>query len=77
MFSRFRMPALPVDSHHHRVAQRLGIIPDTLAVGPSHAVLSAMLPEDWGAREVYEFWGGFSGPVCLGKSERDRFRRAV
>lgn len=54
LFSRLRMPALPVDSHHHRVAQRLGVIPSTLAVGPSHAVLSAMLPEDWGAREVYD-----------------------
>jgi endonuclease-3 len=38
-FSRLRMRALPVDSHHHSVAIRLGIIPKSLAVGPSHAVL--------------------------------------
>jgi len=53
-FSSLRMRALPVDSHHHRVAQRLGIIPLTLSVGPSHAVLEAMLPADWDAQKVYD-----------------------
>ncbi|OZC02916.1 endonuclease III domain-containing protein [Rubricoccus marinus] len=54
LFSRLRMPALPVDSHHHRVAQRLGWIPEKMPVGPSHEALEAMLPEEWGAREVYD-----------------------
>ncbi len=53
-FSRLRMRALPVDSHHHRVAQRLGLIPSTLDVGPAHAVLEAMLPAEWNAQEVYD-----------------------
>ncbi|PQV64450.1 endonuclease-3 [Abditibacterium utsteinense] len=53
-FSRLRMRALPVDSHHHRVAIRLGIIPKSLAVGPSHAVLEAMLPPNWNAQQVYD-----------------------
>ncbi len=53
-FSRLRMRALPVDSHHHRVAGRLGIIPKSLAVGPSHAVLEAMLPPEWDAQTVYD-----------------------
>jgi endonuclease-3 len=53
-FSRLRMRALPVDSHHHRVAGRLGLIPKSLAVGPSHAVLEAMLPPEWDAQEVYD-----------------------
>ena len=53
-FSRLRKRALPVDSHHHRVAIRLGIIPKSLAVGPSHAVLEAMLPADWDAQKVYD-----------------------
>ena len=53
-FSRLRMRALPVDSHHHRVAIRLGIIPKSLAVGPSHAVLEAMIPPDWSAQQVYD-----------------------
>ncbi len=53
-FSRLRMRALPVDSHHHRVAQRLGLIPATLDVGPAHAVLEAQLPADWDAQKVYD-----------------------
>ncbi len=53
-FSHLRMRALPVDSHHHRVAQRLGLIPLSLSVGPSHAVLEAMLPSDWDAQQVYD-----------------------
>lgn len=53
-FSRLRMRALPVDSHHHRVAQRLGLIPPNLEVGPSHAVLEAMLPLEWDAQTVYD-----------------------
>ena len=44
LFSNLRRPALPVDSHHHRVAARLGLIPANVAVGPSHAVLEAQLP---------------------------------
>ena len=54
LFSTLRIPAMPVDSHHHRVAQRLGVIGPKVAVGPSHAVMEAMLPADWGAREVYD-----------------------
>ncbi len=54
IFSRLRMRALPVDSHHHRVAQRLGLISSKLDVGPSHAVLEAMLPEEWDPQTVYD-----------------------
>ena len=54
LFSRLRMPALPVDSHHHRVAQRLGLIPDTLDVGPAHAALAAQLPAGLTAQQVYD-----------------------
>ncbi|MDO9711550.1 endonuclease III domain-containing protein [Paracraurococcus lichenis] len=53
-FSTLRGRALPVDSHHHRVAQRLGLIPRGLAVGPSHAVLAALLPAEWDAQQVYD-----------------------
>ncbi len=54
LFSRLRMPALPVDSHHHRVASRLGLIPSNVPVGPSHALLEAQLPPDWSAQQVYD-----------------------
>lgn len=53
-FSRLHRRALPVDSHHHRVAVRLGLIPASVSVGPSHALLEAQLPEDWSAQQVYD-----------------------
>jgi len=53
-FSRLRGAALPVDSHHHRVAVRTALIPPTLDVGPAHAALAALLPPDWNAQEVYD-----------------------
>lgn len=53
-FSTLRMPALPVDSHHHRVAQRTGLIGPKVDVGPSHAVLRAQLPEYWSAQALYD-----------------------
>ena len=54
LFSRLRMPALPVDSHHHRVAQRLGFIPKSVGPGPAHARLRALLPGDWDAQTLYD-----------------------
>lgn len=53
-FSTLRMRALPVDSHHHRVAQRVGLISHKIAVGPSHDELAALLPEEWTAQQVYD-----------------------
>src|SRR4051812_33326743 len=54
LFSRLRRPALPVDSHHHRVAARLGLIPAGVDVGPAHALLEGQLPPDWSAQQVYD-----------------------
>src|SRR5947209_13072062 len=54
LFSNLRRPALPVDSHHHRVAARLGLIPAHVSVGPAHALLEAQLPADWSAQQVYD-----------------------
>ncbi|MBW4539973.1 MAG: Fe-S cluster assembly protein HesB [Myxacorys chilensis ATA2-1-KO14] len=53
-FSCLRRRALPVDSHHHRVACRLGLIPASVAVGPSHAILESQLPTEWDAQQVYD-----------------------
>ncbi len=53
-FSALRKPALPVDSHHHRVAQRLALIPPNMDVGPSHAFLAAELPQEWDAQKLYD-----------------------
>jgi endonuclease-3 len=54
LFSELRRPALPVDSHHHRVAQRLGLISESTAVGPAHDALAALMPDGWDARTVYD-----------------------
>lgn len=54
LFSRLRMPALPVDSHHHRVAQRVGLLDDGVGPGPAHAALRALLPDTWGAQQLYD-----------------------
>ncbi|WP_019904453.1 hypothetical protein [Methylobacterium sp. 77] len=53
-FSILRMAALPVDSHHHRVAQRTGLIGAKVDVGPSHPILRAQLPADWSAQDLYD-----------------------
>lgn len=73
-FSNLRKPALPVDSHHHRVAQRLGLIGPKVDVGPAHAILAAQLPPDWDAQRVYDNHEAlmlhgqrccyFTGPAC-------------
>ncbi len=54
LFSRLRMPALPVDSHHYRVAVRLGLVPASVPVGPAHAILESQLPPGWSAQQVYD-----------------------
>ena len=54
LFSRLRRPALPVDSHHHRVAVRLELISAKTPVGPAHALLEALVPRDWDAQQVYD-----------------------
>ncbi len=53
-FSKLRKRALPVDSHHHRVAVRTGLISAKVSVGPAHKILEAQLPQDWSAQQVYD-----------------------
>jgi len=53
-FSSLRMRALPVDSHHHRVAQRLGLIGPRIGLGPAHVILLLQLPDTWTAQDLYD-----------------------
>lgn len=53
-FSTLRSRALPVDSHHHRVAIRIGLIGPKVSPGASHAILESYLPDDWDAQSVYD-----------------------
>jgi len=47
----FGRPALPVDTHVHRVAKRLGLIESTVSAEKAHGVLGATVPD----RQVYRF----------------------
>lgn len=42
----FAKPVLPVDTHVHRVSQRVGLIGATVGPAPAHAALLALLPPD-------------------------------
>jgi len=53
-FSTLRGKALPVDSHHFRVAVRLGIIDAKIGEAKAHQVLEKLLPPDFTAQEVYD-----------------------
>ena len=53
-FSSLRGKALPVDSHHFRVAARLGIIDAKIGEGKANQVLENLLPPDFTARETFD-----------------------
>ncbi|RPD46993.1 Fe-S cluster assembly protein HesB [Hymenobacter sediminis] len=66
LFSTLRLPAMPVDSHHHRVAQRLGLIGPKVGEAAAHALLEALLPVGWDAQQVYDHHEAlmFHGQKC-------------
>lgn len=53
-FSNLRAKALPVDSHHFRVAVRLGIIQEKIGEGKANRVLEALLPDQFSAQQMYD-----------------------
>lgn len=53
-FSLLRGKALPVDSHHFRVAVRLGIIEAKIGEAKAHRVLEDLLPPEFTAQDVYD-----------------------
>ncbi len=58
-FSRLRMPALVVDTHHLRVAQRIGLVAPKASLDKAAAQLQAFLPEAWDGPRVYDSHQGF------------------
>jgi endonuclease-3 len=42
----FGLPAFPVDTHIHRVGQRIGLIPRTMNAEKAHPYMEAMIPEN-------------------------------
>jgi endonuclease-3 len=53
-FSTLRIPALVVDSHHLRVARRLGLVPEEAGLAKAQKILEGQLPKDWDAQTVYD-----------------------
>ena len=58
-FSHLRMPALVVDTHHHRVALRLGLVPPKSSLDKTARILQDYLPADWDGQRVYDSHQGF------------------
>ena len=54
LFSNLRRSVLPVDSHHYRVAVRVGLIPSSASLIAAHRKLEALLPMGWDAQRVYD-----------------------
>ena len=53
------LAAMPVDSHHPRVAQRLALIGPRVGEAAAHPQLAALLPPDWTAQQVYDHHEAF------------------
>ena len=58
-FSRLRRPALVVDTHHQRVAQRIGLVPPKASIEKASRILQDYLPDDWDGQRVYDSHQGF------------------
>ena len=54
LFSLLRLPALPIDSHHYRVAMRTGLVGPRVSEAGAHVILAAQLPAAWPAQDVYD-----------------------
>ncbi|AUD02848.1 endonuclease III domain-containing protein [Spirosoma pollinicola] len=50
---KFKKPVLPIDTHVHRVTQRLGLIGPKVSAEKAHSILLAYLPED--ALQLFNF----------------------
>lgn len=43
----FGKPAIPVDTHVHRVGGRLGLFPEKTTADKAHPIMDALIPTDW------------------------------
>ncbi|WP_295767051.1 hypothetical protein [uncultured Mucilaginibacter sp.] len=53
-FSNLRGRALPVDSHHYRVAVRLGLIDVKIGEGKANRILENQVPAEFTAKEMFD-----------------------
>lgn len=55
----FNLPAFPVDTHIHRVGQRIGFIPPKMGADKAHPYMEAIIPpEDYYAFHLQVIWHG-------------------
>jgi len=52
--STFERPVIVIDSHHRRIAQRMGLVPPRADTDRAFAALTAILPPEWSAAEIDE-----------------------
>ena len=52
--SAFNRPALVIDTHHRRVAQRIGLVPPKADTGRAYDTLMPVLPSAWTAEDTDE-----------------------
>lgn len=58
-FSILHMPALVVDMHHLRVAQRTGVVPVKATLDKSAKILQEYLPADYTGQQVFDTHQGY------------------
>ncbi|MEX0351028.1 MAG: endonuclease III [Paracoccaceae bacterium] len=51
-FSTLRKPVLVIDTHHQRVAKRLGLVSRKADLAKAYDMLMPLLPSEWGADEM-------------------------
>jgi len=72
-FSPLNMRALVVDTHVHRVAGRLGLIPASYDTAHAYRALMDMVPDSWTAEDLYELhWlmKGLGQLLCTAQTPR-------
>lgn len=63
----FNRPAFPVDTHVHRVGQRIGFLPEGISADRAHPVMEAIVPpEDYLPFHLNLIWHGRE--VCLARA---------
>jgi endonuclease-3 len=53
-FSSLRLPAMVIDSHHMRVAQRLDLVPEKASTAKAQKFIVSLIPDHWEARDYYD-----------------------
>ena len=52
--STFDRPAIVIDSHHRRIAQRMGLVPPRASTNRTFVELTPILPPEWSAADIDE-----------------------